>query len=256
MRFLLFILIFITFETFGKEVKETEITTEGGIEVYKKEKFYLLKKNVQILSDDLQLNANLVKVYFNKDLYDIEKIESEGSVILKSSRGLVASGEKINFDIKNENLTILGKNSLLINNEIEMMSDNLIKVNNSNGKFMINGPNSRLKSTSVNIVGSLIEGKFFQINNINEVENLYVADDKKINIKTKELDMYARKANYDKKNNIIELFENVSIHRDNEMISGDYAKINTLEESYKVTSKKSEKVKVLLNNVQWINSKS
>ena len=52
--------------------------------------------------------------------------------------------------------------------------------------------------------------------------------------------------NYDKKNNIIELFNNVKIYRDNETIYGDYAKINTLDESYKVTSKKSEKVKVLL----------
>ena len=51
---------------------------------------------------------------------------------------------------------------------------------------------------------------------------------------------------FDKKNNIIELFDKVKIYRDSETISGDYAKINTLDESYKVTSKKSERVKVLL----------
>ena len=59
--------------------------------------------------------------------------------------------------------------------------------------------------------------------------------------------MYALRGEYDKKINIIELFDNVKIHRENESVSGDYAKINTLTESYKVTSKKSEKVKVLLN---------
>ena len=83
--------------------------------------------------------------------------------------------------------------------------------------------------------------------NVNEVELLHVEDETQINIKTETLDMYALKAEYDKKNNIIELFDNVKILRDNESISGNYAKINTLTESYKVTSKKSEKVKVLLN---------
>ncbi len=58
--------------------------------------------------------------------------------------------------------------------------------------------------------------------------------------------MYSLRANYDKKNNIIELFDKVEIYRESETISGDYAKINTLDESYKVTSKKSERVKVLL----------
>ena len=82
---------------------------------------------------------------------------------------------------------------------------------------------------------------------MNEVELLYVEDKNQINIKTETLDMYALRADYDKKINIIELFDNVKILRDNESISGNYAKINTLTESYKVTSKKSEKVKVLLN---------
>ena len=91
-----------------------------------------------------------------------------------------------------------------------------------------------------------IDGKFLKLEKVNEVENLYVEDKTEINIKTETLDMYSLRANYDKKNNIIELFNNVKIYRDNETIYGDYAKINTLDESYKVTSKKSEKVKVLL----------
>ena len=147
----------------------------------------------------------------------------------------------------NEDLQIFGKNSLFVNNEISMASDKEIKINNITGEFMLNGPNSRLKSNKIDITGYLIKGKFSQIENINEVELLYVEDKTQINIKTETLDMYALKADYDKKINIIELFDNVKIYRDNESILGDYAKINTLTESYKVTSKESGKVKVLLD---------
>ena len=166
--------------------------------------------------------------------------------MLTSSKGIRALGEKIDFDIKKEDIKIYGKNSLLISNELEMTSDGSIKVNNLTGLFTINGNNSKLKNDDISITGYFIDGKFIEIEKVNEVENLYVEDKTKINIKTETLDMYALRANYDKKNNIIELFENVKIYRDSETIFGDYAKINTLDESYKVTSKKSEKVKVLL----------
>ena len=66
-------------------------------------------------------------------------------------------------------------------------------------------------------------------------------------IKTENLNMFSIEANYNKSENIIELFDNVKIVRDNESVTGDYAKINTLNESYKVTSKDSKKVKILLN---------
>jgi len=128
-----------------------------------------------------------------------------------------------------------------------MTSDKEIKINNTTGNFKINGPNSRLKTNKIDITGYLIKGKFSQIENINEVELLYVEDETQINIKTETLDMYALRADYDKKINIIELFDKVKIYRDNESILGDYAKINTLTESYKVTSKESGKVKVLLD---------
>ena len=59
--------------------------------------------------------------------------------------------------------------------------------------------------------------------------------------------MFSSKAVYSKKDNIIELFDNVKVVRNNEVIIGDYAKINTLDESYKVTSNESKKVKVLMN---------
>ena len=247
MKYIISILIFFSCQAMGRKSGQIEITTDDGIEVFNKEKYYLLKTNVKIISDEFELSADLVKAYFNKDLYDIIRISSDGNVMLNSSKGIEASGEKIDFDIINEDLQIFGKNSILINNELNMISDREIKVNNTKGDFIINGPNSRLKSNKIDISGYLIKGKFTQVEKTNEVELLDVQDKTQINIKTETLDMYALRAKYDRKNNIIELFGNVRILRDNESISGNYAKINTLTESYKVTSKKSEKVKVLLN---------
>ena len=247
MKYVIIILIFFSFQAIGRESGQTEITTDDGIEVFNIEKYYLLKKNVKIISDEYELSADLVKAYFDKDLYDITKISSDGNVTLKSSKGIKASGEKIEFNLINEDFQIYGKNSLFINNKINMFSDKEIKIDNITGNFIVNGPNSRLKTNKIDITGYLIEGRFTQLKNTNEVELLNVEDKTQINIKTETLDMYALKAKYNKKNNIIELFDNVKILRDNESISGNYAKINTLTESYKVTSKKSEKVKVLLN---------
>ena len=246
-----FFLIFCLFINMlqAREVGQTEITTEEGIEVYQKEKYYLLKKNVIILSDEFELSADLVKVYFDKDLYDVININSKGNVRLNSKKNLSASGENINFNVKNEDLIIFGKNCLLIYNQLKMIADDTIKVNNSSGEFLLKGNNSKLISEDTNITGSLIEGKFSKSKDQRGFEKLYVKDDEKINIKTKNLDMYALSANYDKKENTVELFENVKILRDNEFIEGDYAIINTLNESYKVTSKKSDKVKILLNKI-------
>jgi lipopolysaccharide export system protein LptA len=60
--------------------------------------------------------------------------------------------------------------------------------------------------------------------------------------------MYSMKAQYQKDKNLIELFDNVKIYRNNEIIVGDYAKINTLTESYNVKSNNKQKVKILINN--------
>ena len=68
-----FLLILLNFKsTFSRNSGETEITTEDGIEVFQEEKFYLLKKNVEILSDELELKGQVVKIYFENDLYDIK----------------------------------------------------------------------------------------------------------------------------------------------------------------------------------------
>ena len=51
------------------------------MEVYQKEKYYILKKNVEIESDNFKLTAQDVKAYFEKDLYDITVIYSKGNVM-------------------------------------------------------------------------------------------------------------------------------------------------------------------------------
>ena len=57
--FLKLVIIFlISFNLYSREIGETEITTEDGIEVFQEEKFYLLKKNVIIESDNFTLSAD------------------------------------------------------------------------------------------------------------------------------------------------------------------------------------------------------
>ena len=245
---IIILIFFFTSNCFGRDIGQTEITTEEGIEVFQKEKYYLLKKNVNIISDNFELSADLVKAYFEKDLYDITRIESEGKVNLSSRRGVVANGEKINFSIKNEDIYIYGKSSSLLYNNINMFSDESIMVNNLTGEFKLNGKNSELKTESIQIFGNIINGKYIIINDTNEIENLYVEDDNIANIITENSNMFAKIAKYNKNQNVIELFEKVKVVRDGEIITGDYAKINTENESYKITSNNKEKVKVVISN--------
>ena len=129
------------------------------------------------------------------------------------------------------------------------MADDTIKVNNSTGQFQIKGSNSQLINENTKITGKLIKGKFSKLKNVNEFESLYVEDDEIANIKLSNLDMYALRVDYNKVKDTVELFEKVKILKNNEFIEGDYAKINIIDESYKVTSKKSDKVKILLNQI-------
>ena len=64
----------------ARNIGETEITTEDGIEVFQDKKYYLLKKNVVIQSDNFNLLGDIVKIYFEKDLYDISIIDAIGNV--------------------------------------------------------------------------------------------------------------------------------------------------------------------------------
>ena len=92
------IFFFLSANLWSRSVGQTEITTDEGIEVFQNEKYYLLKKNVQIISDTFELEADEVKAYFDKDLYDIVKIDSKGNAKLSSAKGLYAKGQEISYD--------------------------------------------------------------------------------------------------------------------------------------------------------------
>ena len=186
---IIFYFLFITIS--AREIGQTEITTEEGIEVYQKEKFYLLKKNVIIDSDNFNLKAQIVKAFFNEDLYDIEKINSEGNVTLTSSTGLRASGNKIDFEVKTENIVIVGINSKLITNDFNMQSNELIDVNNFSKNFTIIGEKSKITTSEIFITGNKITGSFLNENGENIIEKMHVEDKKEINIKTETLNMFA-----------------------------------------------------------------
>ncbi len=49
-----------------------------------------------------------------------------------------------------------------------------------------------------------------------------------------------------KRKSVIELFEEVQINRGNEIITGDYGILDTKKNSYKVSSKNSNKVKAII----------
>ena len=130
------IIFLFSFTTQAREKGETQITTEDGIEVFQNEKYYLLKKNVNIESDSFVLSADDVKINFGKSLYDITELFAEGNVNFNSSEFKIkGEGEKLNFEVKIEKLKVEGKNSKLITNDIKMFSDGYIDVNNIDGNF-------------------------------------------------------------------------------------------------------------------------
>ena len=88
MKIITFILTFfiISLNALSRGIGETEITTDDGIEVFQNEKYYLLKKNVKIVSDDFEISADNVKANFEEDLYDIISIHANGNSILNAKK--------------------------------------------------------------------------------------------------------------------------------------------------------------------------
>ena len=242
------LIIFIAHNSaFSRSAGETEITTEDGIEVFQDQKYYLLKKNVEILSDGLILYGQNVKIYFDKDLYDIRELIANDNVnFISEEYNIKGNGENVEFNIKNQKIFISGLKSELYLETTEMLSDGKINVDNIKGSFFIEGPNSKLKSDEIYIEGSKINGSFEIVNGKRNISNLIVEDNEKLNIKTKDTVMFSKKAVYNKKTSIIELFDEVQIKKGNEIITGDYGIFNTLKNSYKVSSKNSNKVKAVI----------
>ncbi len=235
--------------SFSRNIGETEITTEEGIEVFQNEKYYLLKKNVKIESDTFNLTGDLIKIFFDKDLYDIKIIDAVGNVkMVSDSYRIKANGENLVFIVKTEEISLKGLNSNLITEDTDMYSDGTIIVNNITGDFLIEGQNSSLDTEDIFIEGEYIEGNFSTNNENKEINLLNVLDKKIAYIKTDDTEMYSNKINYDKKTSLIELENNVKIIRGGETITGDYGTLDTATNSYKVKSKDSKKVKVIILN--------
>ena len=241
-------IIIISPNLFARDPGQTEITADEGIEVFQNEKYYLLKKNVNISSDEFNLSAEKVKAYFNIDLYDIVILDAYSNVNFEFNNGAKGEGNHLNFLIEEKKLTINGKNSYINFNDLVMNSDNTLMIDNSKKQFFLSGPNSKLRTENLEIIANSIKGQYKIINNINEIIYLIVIDKELVSISEDQMDMYAKKAIFSKEENLIELFDDVKIIRNNETIIGDYAKINTLNKSYKIISKNSKRVKLLIEN--------
>ena len=129
-----------------------------------------------------------------------------------------------------------------------MFSDGDIKVNNLTGKFSLVGPKSKLNSQNIDIIGDNIDGVFNATKKDTDIVILNVNDDKIAYIKTQSTDMYANTIKYDDKKSLITLENNVKIIRGSEKITGDYGTMDTKNNSYKVTSNNSNRVKVIISN--------
>ena len=233
----------------AREEGETEITTENGIEVFQNEKYYLLKQNVKIESDQFLLNADDVKVNFEESLYDITELEAKGSVYFNSIElGMEGKGEFLNIKLRIEKIKIEGKGSELNSKDIKMFSDELIEVNNIDGNFKIQGLNSKLINENTIIKGQFIDGNFLNKTDKMEITNLKVSDNNKSYVKNIDTEMYAKKINFNNNSSTIELIDSVEIIRNSERIKGDYGTLDTKNNSYKITSNDTEKVTVIIQN--------
>ena len=250
-KFVIFFLtVFLNYKyALGRNIGETEITTEDGIEVFQEEKYYLLKKNVEIVSDEFELNGDLVKIYFEKDLYDIKELIASTDVnFVSNAFNIKGKGENLIFNVKNEQINVTGEKSELFLETTDMYSDGSIKVDNIEGSFYIKGPNSKLITDEIFITGFIINGTLVNDNGARIISQLEVHDENMLNIVTEDTKMFSKKAFYDKEKSIIELFDNVKIIRGSEIITGDYGVLDTDKNAYKVLSKNSNKVKAIISN--------
>ncbi len=247
--FRILIVFVLSFNINAREQGETEITTEDGIEVFQDKKYYLLKKNVKIISDNFSLEADDVKINFDKSLYDITELNAKGNVKFNSPefemRGI---GQSLQFEVKIEKFKVEGQNSILITKDTEMYSDGFIEINNTNGDFKLYGPKSELNNEDILIKAYSINGKFSNNNDQKDIILLNVNDEKIAYVKNNDNEMYAKKINYNKVSSFIELIDEVLIIRNGEKISGDYGTVDTKNNSYKIKSNNQKKVKVIIQN--------
>jgi len=243
------IIFLVSINLSAREKGETKITTEDGIEVFQNEKYYLLKQNVNIESDNFLLSADEVKINFDKSLYDITELYANGSVDFNSKIFKIkGNGDFLSFKVKIEKIKIEGEGSELITKDVKMFSDGFIEVNNLNGDFSLKGINSKLINDNIIIEAENINGNFLDNADNKEITYLNLIDDKISYIKNNDTEMYAKEINFDNNTSIIELINNVTIIRNGEKISGDYGTLDTRNNSYKIKSNNQNKVKVIIQS--------
>ena len=251
MNFLIYLLLtfFIVKNIVAREVGETEIITEDGIEVFQEEKYYLLKKNVKITSDTFVLSGNEVKIFFDKNLYDIIQIEAKDDVTFKSDNyNLQCGSQNLKFDLEKEEILLQGIQSKLFIEDIKMFSDGKIIVNHSSGNFELLGKNSKLFNEEIIIEANSIDGIFTNNKEERKIEFIDIFDQNISYVKSNETEMFAKYIQFDNKSSMIKLDQNVKIIRNNEVITGDYGSLDRKLNSYKIKSKANKKVKVIISN--------
>ena len=195
------------------------------------------------------MDADNVRIDFNKSLYDITELEAKGSVNFISQKfKMSGSGEKLNFKVLIEELKVEGFDSELITENIKMYSDGYVKVNNLNGNFELKGENSRLINENILILAESIDGIFSNSIDTMKITFLKVFDEEISYVKNNNTEMYAKKINFDNDISIIELIDNVTIIRNGEKITGDYGTLDTKNNSYKIKSNNEAKVKAIIQN--------
>ena len=239
-------------ETFVKRLeKQLKFLSENNPKSARKLKVELIKRINEIPQNPYLFRKS---IYFENDLYDIQELIASTGVNFKSnSYNIKGKGETLKFNIQNEEINVAGEKSELFLETTEMFSDGSITVDNLAGSFSIEGSNSKLISDTIFITGFVINGILVNKNGTREISNLEVQDENILSIITEDTEMFSKKAFYDREKSIIELFDSVTIKRGSEIITGDYGVLDTNKNSYKVSSKNSNKVKAIISNTKWIN---
>ena len=93
-----------------------------------------------------------------------------------------------------------------------------------------------------------IDGIFSNNQDTKEISILNVKDEKISYVKNNDSEMFAKKINFNNEKSIIELNDNVTIIRNGEKVTGDYGTLDTKNNSYKIKSYNSTKVKAIIQN--------
>ena len=133
---LLIILLFNYKFAISRNAGETEITTEDGIEVFQEDKYYLLKKNVEILSDEFNLTGQLVKIFFEKDLYDVKELIANDSVnFLSEEYNIRGKGEELRFNIKDQKIILSSVQSHYLKNVMRKKNNDKVIIFNKESEW-------------------------------------------------------------------------------------------------------------------------